>query len=93
MTMEQFLERFTINIEKDIKPYFELDDRLNVDTSLNKGCYSCGHEYSKSKFNSEAWTSVFHCGKCNKINVIIYSDRMGGVHTDSVRIYTEIKSE
>ena len=93
MEMEQFLERFTINIEKDIKPYFKLDETLSVDTSLNKGCYSCRFEHSKSEFNSEAWTSVFYCRKCNKINVIIHSDRMGGDHTDSVYIYTEIKSK
>jgi hypothetical protein len=93
MTMEVFLERFTINIERDIKPYFKLDDTLSVDTSSNDGCYSCGYEYSKSKFKSTAWTSVFHCGKCNKINVINHSDRMGGVYTDTVFLYVESKQQ
>lgn len=93
MKIKQFEEKFTINPINDIKPYFKLDKTLDIDTMSVKGCYSCADKANQMNLKSIAWTGVVYCWKCDTLNVIYFSDRMGGNHTDRIECYVEFKSE
>lgn len=90
MTIYEFQERFTIDPPKDIEPYFKLEKKISMDTQTYKGgCLNCGDTINNELLRSMAWTEVQYCRKCKSLNVVYYSDRMGGNHTDSVFIYKE----
>jgi hypothetical protein len=91
MTIKEFEDKFTINPITDIQPNFELIKTLDVDTMTAKGCFNCGDKANQMSLKSRAWTGVQYCWKCKSLNVIYFSDRMGGNHTDKVECYIEIK--
>ena len=89
MTINEFEKKFTINPIKDIEPHFKLDKTLDVDTTQVKGCYSCKDQANQMRLKSVAWTGVVYCCKCKTLNVIYFSDRMGGNYTDRIECYIE----
>lgn len=89
MKTNDFIEKFTINPTKDIKPNFKLTKKIHIDAVSHKGCFNCGDESNGMYLKSSAWTDVQYCWHCNHLNVIYYQDRMGGVYTDVVECFTE----
>jgi hypothetical protein len=93
MTIQEFEAKFTIDPAKDIEPHFKLDKTLDIDTTQNKGCYSCKDQVNQETLKSIPWTGLVYCWKCKTLNVIYFSDRMGGNHTDRVECYVEFKKK
>jgi hypothetical protein len=89
MTLEEFENKFTINPIKDIQPYFKFDKKLDEDAFLFKGCYNCRDQSNQIKLKSMDWTSVIYCWKCKTLNVVYFSDGMGGNYTDTIECYKE----
>jgi hypothetical protein len=89
MTINEFENKFTINPITDIEPHFKLVKTLDVDTMTAKGCFNCGDRANQMSLKSIAWTGVQYCWKCKSLNVIYFSDRMGGNHTDKIECYQE----
>lgn len=89
MSINDLIEKFTIDIEKDIKPNFRLTKKLHLDAGEHKGCFNCNDTFNQSMLNSEPWTLVQYCWACNHLNVVICEDRMGGIYTDVIECYTE----
>ena len=89
MKVNDFVEKFTIDPEKDIEPNFKLTKKIDIDAGKHNGCFNCGNELNNVCLKSSAWTGVQYCWACNHLNVIYYQDRMGGVYTDVVECFTE----
>ena len=89
MRVEDFIQRFTINPEKDIVHSFKLTKQLDIDAGDHNGCFNCGNRITVMRLKSSSWTGVQYCYSCNHLNVIHYSDRMSGVHTDIVKCFTD----
>lgn len=89
MTVKDFIKEFTIEPMKDIKSRFKLTKKLNIDSYSHKGCFNCGDSINQRWLESQPWTGVQYCWKCNHLNVIYYSDRMGGATSDTIECFTE----
>lgn len=86
----EFIRSHQISYE-DIRENFTLEREYekNLELNPNKHCLNCDDSMNANYFPAEAWTSVQYCVKCNKINLITHSDRMGGNHMDTIFIYGE----
>jgi|JI10StandDraft_1071094.scaffolds.fasta_scaffold2966393_1 hypothetical protein len=89
MKVNDFIKKFTIEPIKDIEANFKLSKKLDIDASMHKGCFNCGDLINQRWLESAPWTSVQYCWKCQHLNVIYHSDRMGGNYTDTIECYTE----
>lgn len=88
MKINDLIDKFTINPLKEIVPHFKLTKTLKVDSHKHEGCFNCNDTLNQGNLLSTPWTSVQRCVKCSHLNVIYYSDRMGGVHVDTIECYT-----
>ena len=88
MKVEDIIEKFTINPLKDIEPNLHLTQELDVDSHKVEGCYNCGDKPNNTILPSTPWTIVQNCWACKHINVVYVQDRMGGVHTDTIKCFT-----
>jgi hypothetical protein len=89
MKISELEERFTIDPTRDIEPFFKLEKKIDIDSQTYRGCYNCGNVPNNMSLKSVAWTGVQFCWKCDSLNVIYYTDRMGGYNKDVVYIYKE----
>lgn len=87
MKINEFIDRFTIDPFTDIIPVFNLDRSFSLDCVGIDCCLNCSDKNNFHFLKSEPWTRVQHCWKCNRLNVVYVSDRMGGVHEDLVEVY------
>jgi len=88
LTVNDFFDSKEIKI-KEIEEKFHLVTRYDIDMSRVKGCPHCKDTCNQGDWKSQSWTSVMDCGSCKSIIVTIYSDRMGGCHTDTVLVYEQ----
>lgn len=92
MTLDHFVNKFTIDPEKDVQPNFTLVKTVDAYISSNKKyCFNCGDSLNIRRLPSTAWTGVFYCWGCECLNVISYADGMSGNHLSTIRIFKEIK--
>lgn len=90
MKVNEIIDKFTIDPEKDIKPYLELEKTVREDkTQTGLKCSNCGDEINQVQIKSIPWTMVHHCIACKRFNVVYVQDRMGGLHLDIVEIYKD----
>lgn len=76
MKTSEFIKKFYIDPERDIKPNFKLVKSFKSETG--KACYFCGDDCNNRLMPSSAWTNVQYCWKCGCINVIYFGEQMGG---------------
>jgi hypothetical protein len=88
MKVYDFVEKFTINPERDIRPNFKLTKKIDIDVSKHKGCLNCGDEINNMRLKSSSWTSVQYCWACNHLIVISYGDDMSGISNDTVECFS-----
>ena len=89
MNIFNFLQTKTIKIE-ELDSNFVKFKKLELDTMKIFGkCYNCDDKCNQYQYNSEAWTKIFYCAKCRCINCIIFADRMGGNHEDTIIIFKD----
>ena len=91
MTINELEEKFTIKPFEDIAPHFKLLKTLSIDIQNHhyKMCFNCGDTANSQMLKSQSWTAVQQCFKCKSLNVIIYTDRMGGNSQDTIECYGE----
>ena len=90
MKVTDFVKRFTVNPDVDIKPYFKLiSERYNDfdDDRTFPCCLNCGELTFVLK--SIPRTSVFYCRSCGCLTVIEYNEDADYIG----RCYTEITEE
>ncbi len=68
---------------------FNLVKELNIDAVHHNGCLNCNNKHNQQNLPAEPWTGLQYCSVCNSLNLIYFSDRMGGNYTDTVRVYQE----
>jgi hypothetical protein len=88
-TINELVEKFTINPKEDIEPYFKLTKEYYIDATKVKGCLNCGNENNNKILDAIPWTYVQYCWICNHLNVVYVTDRMSGVSEDKVKCYTD----
>lgn len=87
MTIRKFLESKRI-YWLDIKSNFKLDKEVDIDFgSHSKHCAYCDDTANNVILPSEPWTIVQYCYRCDHINLVFVSDRMGGNYTDKIECY------
>lgn len=91
MNIYEFVQSKQITIE-ELTKVFTIESELEINASNVQNCYNCGDELNNEFLPSESWTSVQHCRKCNRINAVVWSDRMGGSCTDTVMIFADSNS-
>lgn len=90
MKIQQLVDNFTINPNRDIKPNFKLSKIFSLDTSnIRNKCYNCGDIINHRDLKSSEWTEVQYCWNCNHLVVVYIQDRMSGVYEDTVELYSE----
>ncbi len=93
MTIRKFLESKRIHW-LEIKGNFKLDKAVDMDFGRrSKHCAYCDDTKNNVILPSEPWTIVQYCYRCDHINLIFVSDRMGGNYTDVVECYTNIEKD
>lgn len=88
-TVNNFINKFTIDPEVDIIPHFTLTKKYESDAGIIGDCLHCGDKSNNKRLISSSWTGVQYCWKCNHLNVVYYADRMSGVYTNTVKCFTE----
>lgn len=78
--------------EKILDSHFKKESEHSINMYQVKGCPICKDTINQERLPSESWTATLVCNNCNSIIFIIFSDRMSGVHVDTVYVYKE-KSE
>lgn len=86
ITISDFLETKQIT-EQDLKTNFQFVKRIDIDMIKHIGCVNCNNKSNLYAHDSPAWTHVHHCIACNTIMITFFTDRMSGVHTDTVDVY------
>jgi hypothetical protein len=94
MTYSEFKDRFVVNVKRDIEPSLSLEKefiktekelRENGGMKFNQ-CQNCGFFDHIKMLESEPWTYVQCCNDCNRVNVLIPPEPMGGGSHDWVVI-------
>lgn len=88
MTPNEFFESKEIKI-KELEENFHLVTQFNIDMINYEGCPHCKDTCNQTRWKSQSWTAVIQCIACKSIICIIFSDRMGGCHTDTVLVFEE----
>ena len=88
ITIFDFLETKEIT-SKEIEDNFQFVTEYDIDMIHYDGCPHCKDKSNQYHWKSAAWIGVTECAKCQSIILTFYSDRMGGVHTDTVRVYEQ----
>lgn len=91
MKVKDVIEKFTIKHNDSFWNSLTLTKEIHINTMTYKGCYNCGDKINQHLYHSAPWTNVQHCWKCNHINLIFVSDRMGGCKEDVIKCYTDGK--
>jgi hypothetical protein len=89
MTISEFFKGFEISLEEDIQRRFELEKEFEAESPMKGQCSNCGDTMNYYAFPSEPWISVYKAICCNRVIVVIHSDRMSGTITDKVEVYKE----
>lgn len=74
---------------KEIEEKFHLVTEYDIDMINHKGCPHCKNTANQYDWKSESWIGVIECVACRSIILTFFSDRMGGNHTDVVRVYEQ----
>lgn len=75
---------------KEVEETFHLVKRIEIDShEVKDKCINCENKSNKYSIDSEPWTGSYQCVACNSLIMILYSDRMGGVHTDSFFVFEQ----
>lgn len=87
MEIRDYIESKEVK-QEELNNLFELESESIFDTQVRSlPCPNCGNPNNLYNYPSPSWTSCYHCVNCNRILFIHLSDRMGGVHVDTVFIY------
>jgi hypothetical protein len=80
MESKEFLDPFDF-----IVPIKEL--KVQVHETVK--CYNCNNENSNylEKRPASSWTDKYMCYSCGCLNYVIFSDKMSGVCTDTIKIF------
>lgn len=89
MKIDELLDKFRIDPEKDIVPNFRLSKTIEEDVSGNDYCLNCRSRFNVFNLLSPPWTRVQCCSMCRHINVIYYSDKMAGITKDLIKCFVE----
>lgn len=90
MKISNYLDTKRLKYEELKENFFLLRSfRKDMTHADPKVCFNCGNELNSYMEKSEPWTSVQHCVACNSLNLVIWTDRMGGVYEDTVEVYKE----
>ena len=76
---QEFLDNYWKNI-LGFKP--EKEFNLNFKEEICPNCQGSNIVYTKSP----AWRSKYYCNNCKHHIYVIISDKMSGVHTDSIAV-------
>lgn len=81
-------ERHPNKMELDPFDFIAPEKDLDI-PATPKECHNCGCANPERLFvcDSKAWSRKYWCQDCGRLNYIIFSDKMGGVSNDTVRIF------
>ena len=88
MTVSAYLESKEIKLKELADNFAKIKEYSIPDITIHR-CPMCGEVVNLRWVDSEAWTSCCHCIICDIIIMIVHSDRMSGVHSDTVYIFKE----
>jgi len=88
MKITDFLESKEIKL-RELEDNFEHESTKDIDGVIGDKCPNCGNSSNLYSYNSEPWTSVKRCISCNRIMIVIYTDKMGSVALDTLMIFKE----
>lgn len=74
---------------QEVEDNFAFVKEYDIDMTHHKGCPHCKDTANQYSWKSEAWTGIIECIACESIILTLYSDRMGGNYTDTVRVYEQ----
>lgn len=90
MKVFDLVQKFEIDLTRDIEPNLKLYRERDINYLENKGeCYGCGDKLNARKIPSTAWTVVQRCIACKSLNVVIVHDRMAGIGHDTLLIFRD----
>jgi hypothetical protein len=76
-------ERTNVNLLNFMIPDIELSPAC----AKNDRCNNCNDNSNLEYHNTGAWTDLYTCYNCGHLNYIIYSDKMGGCTSDTVKLF------